>query len=286
MDVRIVTDSASDLPVDVAERLNISVVPCYVIADDRPMRDGVDITADEFYSRLVSATRLPTTAQPSAADFQAVYQDLLAMGHQVVSLHISGKLSGTVNSATQARAALSSEGAEAIEIVDSELASIPLALLVVAAAERAAAGDSHHDVAAHVRRMAGQTKGLFAVDTLEYLQKGGRIGRAQAFLGSMLSVKPILTLQDGEVYPLERQRNSSRALRRLAELAYAEAPLGQLGIIYSTEPQRASVLRDQLSGLLPADAIMMTRFGPVLGTYLGPGALGVGLIRAEDTPGS
>lgn len=286
MAVRIVTDSASDLPPDVADRLNIRVIPCYVIAEDRPMRDGVDITADEFYAYLASAARLPTTAQPSAADFQAVYQDLLAQGHQVVSLHVSGKLSGTVNSATQARAALASDGAEAIEIVDSGLASIPLALLAVSAAERVAAGDSHLEIAAYLRRRVEQTNALFVVDTLEYLQKGGRIGKAQAFVGSMLNVKPILSMQDGEPYPLERKRNANRAYRRLVDLIHWEAPLHKLGVIYSTEPQLAAGLRDQLSDLLPADDIVMARFGPVLGTYLGPGALGIGFVRAEDTSGS
>ena len=283
MAVRIVTDSSSDLPTHLAEQWDITVVPCYVIADDQPMRDGVDITADEFYSRLESSSRLPTTAQPSAADFQAVYDNLLAQGHQVVSIHVSEKLSGTLNSANQARAALGPAG-EGVEIVDSRLASIPLGLVALSAAERVAEGDSPHDVAVQARRDSNLTNSFFAVDTLEYLQKGGRIGKAQSFLGSMLNVKPILTLQDGEAHPLERVRNSSRAVRRLVELTRLEAPLRKLAVIYSTEHQQAQGLREDLSGLLAIDDITVARFGATLGTYLGPRALGVGFTRADDAP--
>ena len=126
MSVRIVTDSSSDLPPQLAERWNITVVPCYVVIDDQSYRDGIDISSDEFYRRLTSEQRLPTTAQPTVADFQSVYQDLLNQGHQVVSIHISGKLSGTLSSAQQARTALGNSDASRIEIVDSQLASIPL----------------------------------------------------------------------------------------------------------------------------------------------------------------
>jgi DegV family protein with EDD domain len=171
-----------------------------------------------------------------------------------------------------------------VEIVDSRLASIPLGLVALSAAERVAEGDSPHDVAVQARRDSKLTNSFFAVDTLEYLQKGGRIGKAQSFLGSMLNVKPILTLQDGEAHPLERVRNSSRAVRRLVELTRLEAPLRKLAVIYSTEPQQAQGLMEDLSGLLAIDDITVARFGATLGTYLGPRALGVGFTRAGDVP--
>ena len=282
MAIRIVTDSASDLPSQLAEQWHIIVLPCYVVIDDRSYRDGLDITSEEFYRRLSSEERIPTTAQPTAADFQSVYEDLLEQGHEIVSIHISGKLSGTLSSALQARLALGDNAASRIEIVDSQLASIPLGLVAIAAAQQAEGSDSHQQVADQIRRELPSTYAYFALDTLEYLQKGGRIGKAQAFLGSVLNVKPILTLRDGEAHPVERLRNRDRALRRLGELAHQLAPLQRLAVIHSTEPERAETLLGLLSDLLPAEQVVRARFGPTLGTYLGPGAVGVALTRAGD----
>ena len=281
MAIRIVTDSSADLPPPLARRWDITVVPCYVITDDHSYRDGVDISPEEFYSRLESSSRLPTTAQPSVADFQAVFDELVGEGHQVVSIHISGKLSGTVDSANQARAALGEQGTAGSAVADPQLASIPLGLLVLSAAQRARNARSHTQLAESVRAEVPLTNGYFVVDTLEYLQKGGRIGKAQAFLGSVLSVKPILTLHDGEAHPLERPRNRERAFKRLVELANEMAPLRQLAVIHSTEPDRVEALRECLSDLLPSEDVVVARFGPTLGTYLGPKALGVAFTRAD-----
>jgi DegV family protein with EDD domain len=282
MAIRIVADSAADLPSELAQQWNITVVPCYIISDDVTYRDGVDILPDQFYQQLLTNSRLPTTAQPSAADFQSVYQDLLAQGHQIISIHLSGKLSGTLNSAEQARASLGEEAGESIEIVDSQFASAPLGLVVLAAAQLAQDGSSHHQLAEQVRRNLPLTHCFFLLDTLEYLQRGGRIGKAQAFLGSVLGVKPILTIQDGEVHPLERPRNRERGVRRLVELARAMSPLRQLAVVYSTEPEQAETLRERLADLLPVDEVVISRFGPALGTYVGPRTLGVALTRAVD----
>ncbi len=287
MAVRIVTDSSSDLPPDLAQQWNITVIPAYIIIDDKPHRGGVDITADEFFRKLEAGGPLPTTAQPSVADFTATYQELLDQGHSVVSIHVSGKLSGTVNSAEQARAALGEEAAGRIEIVDSQLASIPVGLMTLAAARRAAEGtESHAQVAEQVRQGLPRYQTFFLLDTLTYLQKGGRIGKAQAFLGSVLNVKPILTIQDGLVHPVERARRWDRGLARLVELAQQLAPVEELAVIYSTKPQDAEALKDRLSSLLPSGEIVVARFGPALGTHIGPGGLGVALARAGDMPNS
>ncbi len=282
MAVRIVTDSAGDLPSELASRWNITVVPCYVVIGDRSYRDGVDIFADDFYSQLTSSARLPTTTQPSAADFQAVYEDLLSQGHQVVSIHVSSKFSGTLNSAHQARTALGEQAAARIEIVDSHLASLPQALLAVSAAERAEGSQSHHAIAEGARQEVSTIHCFFVPDTLEFLQRGGRIGKVQAFVGSVLNVKPILTIRDGEAHPLERTRNRDRAMRRIVELAQEKAPVRQLAVIYSTEREQAEALRDNLSGLLAPEKVVVARFGPILGTYLGPGAIGVALQKGDD----
>ena len=278
MTTRIVTDSSADLPPELAQRWDITVIPCYVVLDDMNYRDGVDLSPDDFYHRLVTNPRLPTTAQPSVADFQAVYQGLLDQGHHVVSIHVSGKLSGTLNSAEQAKASLGESSP--IEIIDSRLASISLGLVTLAAAQLAQAGEPYQEVAEQVGRDLPKTHGFFVLDTLEYLQKGGRIGRAQAFLGSLLSVKPILKLQDGEAHPVERQRSRERAVRRMLDLLRELAPVRQLAVIYSTEPDQAVELRRRLSDLLPEESMVTGRFGPTLGTYLGPNALGVALTRA------
>ncbi|PKB68273.1 MAG: hypothetical protein BZY81_02305 [SAR202 cluster bacterium Io17-Chloro-G4] len=282
MAVRIVTDSASDLPAELASRWNIEVVPCYVVIGDRSYKDGVDLSADEFYSQLTSSARLPTTSQPTPADFQTVYQDLMNQGHHVVSIHVSGKLSGTLNSAHQARVALGDEALGAIEIVDSQLASVPLALLAISAAEKAEDSNSLQEIAEAVRREVPDISCFFVPDTLEYLQRGGRIGKASAFLGSVLNVKPILTIRDGEAHPLERTRNLTRAMNRIVELAQENAPVRQLAVMYSTQREPAESLQDGLSGLLAAEHIIVARFGPTLGTYLGPGAIGVALAKGDD----
>ena len=276
MTVRIVTDSSADLPAELAQQHQITVLPCYVVVDGQTLKDGVDIQADDFYRRLQAGGPTPTTAQPTVADFQAVYQDLTSQGDQVVSIHVSGKLSGTLNSAEQAKGSLDSE---AVEIIDSRLAAMPLGLVVLEAAALAAEGGSHQEVAEKVRQGLDLHHGLFALDTLEFLQKGGRIGKAQAFLGSVLNVKPILRLHEGEAHPVERPRNRERAMHRLVELVKELGPVRRMAVIHSTDAERMAVLKQELTGLLPADQIIEARFGSTLGTYIGPDALGVAITQ-------
>lgn len=273
MTIRIVTDSSCDLPSGLIEQYGISVLPCYVVVDDQTFKDGLEIQADDFYRRLLADGRTPTTAQPTPSDFQTVYRELVGQGDQIISIHVSSKLSGTLNSAQQAKASL--DDGSAVEIIDSQLASIPLGLAVLDAAIMASKGGSVHDIAGQIRQRLSLHHGLFALDTLEYLQKGGRIGKARAFMGSVLHVKPILRLQDGEAHPVERPRNRERAMSRLVELAQELAPVRRLAVIYSTDPDRMVELKQGLTGILPADQIIESRFGSTLGTYIGPDALGV-----------
>ncbi len=279
MAIRIVTDSTSDLTPELANELGVTVVPANVIIDDVTYRDGVDLKSDEFYRRLIDGPGLPTTSQPSVGTFQAAYQEILDQGDEIVSIHVSGKLSGTVNSANQAKGSLGENAP--IEVVDSGGASIALALIIAAAAEAAGGAASCQELAEQVRRDLPRTSAVFALDTLEYLQKGGRIGKAQAFVGSLLSVKPILTLVDGEVHPLERPRNHQRAMRRMAELTREKGPAARLGIAFSTDEAWAADLRGSLSDVVPEDKVITVRFGPALGTYVGPRAVGVALTLAR-----
>jgi len=248
-----------------------------VVVDDQTFKDGLEIQADDFYRRLLADGRTPTTAQPTPSDFQTVYRELVGQGDQIISIHVSSKLSGTLNSAQQAKASLGD--GSAVEIIDSQLASIPLGLAVLDAAIMASKGGSVYDIAGRVRQSLGLHHGLFALDTLEYLQKGGRIGKARAFMGSVLHVKPILRLQDGEAHPVERPRNRERAIRRLVELAQELAPVRRLAVIYSTNADRMAELKQGLTGILPADQIIESRFGSTLGTYIGPDALGVAVTQ-------
>ena len=280
MTVRIVTDSSADLPQNLIDQHQITVLPCYVVVDDLTYKDGIEIQPDAFYARLQAEGRTPTTSQPTVADFQALYRDLVSQGHQVISIHVSAKLSGTLNSAEQAKASL--VDSSQVEIIDSRLASIPLGLAVLDAASILETGAKFHQAADKIRQGLDRHHGLFALDTLEYLHKGGRIGKARAFMGSVLSVKPILRIQDGEAHPVERPRNRDRAIRRLVELAQDLAPVQRLAVIYSTDPERMATLKQDLTGLLPADQIIEARFGSTLGTYIGPDALGVAITQSAS----
>ena len=281
MAIRVVTDSSADLPAELARQWHITVLPCYVMMDGVRYKDGVDLTHDDFYRRLVSMDRPPTTAQPPTADFQTAYSALLEQGHQILSIHVSGKLSGTLNSAEQAKSALKSAlgGDAPIQIIDSRLASIPLGLAVLEAAEAAKQAESLGDLTHLVRLGLPLNEAFFLLDTLEYLEKGGRIGKAQAFLGTILRVKPILKLSDGEAQPVARPRTQAKALALLLEMATRLGPAKRVAVIYSTEEEGARHLRRNLTDLAPEEEIIMARFGPTLGTYVGPGALGIALTR-------
>ena len=280
MAIRIVTDSVSDLPPALAQANDITVIPCYVVIGNETYKDGVEITADRFYSRLPDLPRLPSTSQPTIADFQETYQRLLDQGHQIVSVHVSAKLSGTLNSAVQAKAALGDSSD--IEIIDSQSASAPMGLVVLDAARIARESSDLQEVVRQTRLSLQKHHGFVMVDTLEYLQKGGRIGKAQAFLGGMLKVKPILTIRDGEVHPVERPRSLERAKNRLVEMAQTLAPIRQVNISYSTDRVQALGIRAQLAELVSPENLVESRFGPVLGTYVGPNALGVAVTQGTE----
>lgn len=279
MAIRIVTDSVADLPPALASANDITVIPAYVIIGDETFRDGLDISADRFYERLGNLPRLPTTSQPTMADFQEVYGRLLDEGHQIVSVHVSSKLSGTVNSATQAKAALGESSQ--IEIVDSQTASAPQGLVALNAAQWAREMNDFHELALRIRQSLSRYRSYVLVDTLEYLQKGGRIGKAQAFVGGMLKVKPILTVQDGEVHPVERPRSRERGRARIVELIRDLAPVRQINISYSTDRVQALAVRAELAEMVDPEHLYESRFGPVLGTYLGPNALGVSVAQGS-----
>jgi DegV family protein with EDD domain len=279
MSVKIVTDSTADLPQEVIDKYNIAVVPLTVHFGDTTYLDGVDIHATEFYSLLAGSARLPTTSQPSIGAMAELYSNLTENNSDIVSIHISGKLSGTLNSAMQAIKL--PEVKTRIEIIDSYQTSMGLGLVVLAAARVASENATLAQVLRTTAEAISNTHTFVLVDTLEYLEKGGRIGKAQAYLGSLLKVKPILTMKDGEVHPLERARSRQNGMDRLYERIRSLGKVDDLGVIHSTTPDQAKAFAQQLSPLYTGE-IVIGRFGPVIGTYLGPGALGVAVRTKES----
>jgi len=276
--VIVVTDSTADLPAEIYDELNITTVPLNVHFGDEVCRDQLDLTADEFWAKLAAFKGLPRTSQPSPGDFTETYQRLAAQfgdDASFISIHISQHLSGTLQSARMAAEMLPDLD---ITVVDSLLASLPQGMVVAAAARAAREGASKEEVLDLVERIKAGTRLYFCVDTLEYLQKNGRIGRAQAFLGALLNVKPLLTLQDGVVTPVEKIRGARRVIPRMAELAYAHvggAERPYLGIMHAGVPERAAELADLLRERTGVDDVLVGTLGPVIGTHAGPGTLGV-----------
>jgi DegV family protein with EDD domain len=254
------------------------VVPLNVHFGEQTLRDGVDLSSEEFYRRLVASPKLPTTSQPSVGAFVEAYKELLPGAEAIVSVHISSKLSGTCNSALGAREEV--KAVVPVEVVDTQQASLGLGLAALAAARAASAGAGLGRVLEETRRALGQVRFFGVLDTLEYLAKGGRIGKAQAYLGALLQIKPLLTVKDGEVAPLERVRTMARGMQRLVELTREAMPLQELMVIHSTAPDQAQELARQMAPCFPTGPIPVGRFGPVIGTHVGPGALGVALRRA------
>ncbi|MBI2867502.1 MAG: DegV family protein [Chloroflexi bacterium] len=272
MAVRLVTDSTADLSPELVRAHHVTVVPLNVLFGDQTYRDGIDITADEFYQRLVQGPVLPRTSQPSAGLFIDTYKKIATFDDQVLSLHISAKLSGTVNSALLAQKELPSYQ---LHIIDSQFVSMALGLTVLRAADVLAKGATVQQAIEATQEAIRAMRVFVICDTLEYLEKGGRIGKAQALLGSLLQIKPLVTVRDGEVHPLERVRTRTKALDRLCEMATAVPKPSAVAVCYSTTPDEAERLAQRLSIVMPRDQIMLSRFGPVLGTYVGPGALAV-----------
>jgi DegV family protein with EDD domain len=278
MSVRIVTDSTSDIPADLAEQLGITVVPLKVRFGNQEFRDGVDLTSEEFYTRLTGSPEFPTTSQPSVAEFIDVYDKIGRNSEGIVSIHISSKLSGTYNSAIQAKEQRILDCP--LEVIDTMQASMGLGMVAISAARKAGAGAGFDDIVSHVKAVSGKCQCIVLVDTLEYLEKGGRIGKARALIGSLLRIKPLIIVKDGIVHELAKERTRSRAIARLQSEVREYAPVEELAVLYSTSRDEAVSLAHEITDLLPdGKEPFITRFGPVIGTYLGPGGLGVGLLR-------
>ena len=280
--VSVVTDSTSYLPPELVERDDIRVVPLYVVfGGDRTVPE-VEITDyPAFFEELRSAEKLPTTSQPSVGDFVSAYEPLLAEGREIVSVHISGGLSGTPEAARQAKDALTRDGkgGERIEVVDSTTAAGGLGFMVLTAAAAARDGRSATEVAARVAEARKELKLWFAIDTLEFLKRGGRIGAASAWIGSTLRVKPILTVEN-EMTPVERVRTSTRAFERLVEYAHSCADSGARAwsAQHINAPDQCNRLVERCQEVFGTPPTLVSEIGPVLSAHTGPGLLGMGAV--------
>ncbi len=280
MPVHVVTDSTSDLPRDLAQSLGITVVPLNVHFGTQGFKDGVDLSADEFFRRLITEPELPKTSQPSVGDFASAYQGLEHEADGIVSVHISAKMSGTFNSAVQARSEVGTT--TPIEVIDTLQASMGLGLVAISAATAAQKGAGLDEVARVARDASERCRVFAGMDTLEYLIKGGRIGKARGMVGTLLRIRPMILVREGEAHELGKERTRAKMLARIQRTAEEFAPVDELCVLHSTTPEDAEQLARGISRLLPdGKEPLVTRFGPVLGTYVGPGAVGIGLLRSE-----
>jgi DegV family protein with EDD domain len=276
--VAIATDSTHYLPRSLADREGIHQVSLYVGWKDDRQRELEMDGFDAFYQRLRTDPGLPTTSQPSIGDFLEVWQPLLDDGHDIVAIHLAGGISGTCEAARQAQSLLTERGlGERVEVIDSESACGGTGLLALAACAAARAGADREQVVQRVRDARKALRIWFCVDTLEYLRRGGRIGKAQAWLGGTLRIKPILSLEY-EILPVERVRTAGRAFERM--VAYAEE-LRQNGVDgwvvqHIQAPEQAQRLIDRAQQIFGSDPVFTSEVGPVIGTYTGPGLIGVG----------
>jgi DegV family protein with EDD domain len=271
----IVLDSTADFP-DAQERYpNFRVVPLYVLFGEESFRDYVDIDPTRFYERLQTVAELPTTSQPTPGDFLAVYEELAPKYEHIIALPISSTLSGTYASA---QAAADMLGGDKVRVIDTRTVSASIAILAMGVQRRLDAGTTDEEIDAYVARYQETHHLLFTVNTLEYLAKGGRIGKAAAFAGNLLNVKPILTIRDGEVVPLKRVRGNHKAFeefRSQFESTSTDSPNLRIGIAHAAAPERLQALRELVEHVRPQAQIeIATELGAVIGTHAGPGTVG------------
>lgn len=274
--IRIVTDSTSDLLPDQAAALGVEVVPLTVRFGDEQFRDGIDLTPDDFYRRLPDTPVQPSTSQPTPDQFAQVYRRHVDAGDTVVSIHISAKLSGTLQSASLAAQEFP---AGAVRVVDSESVSAGIQFLVRGAVADAAAGMGADEVVSRAEGRRGRIRVYVLLDTLTYLQRGGRIGRAQSLLGGILNVKPLLRVA-AEVHPEARVRSRRQGIDKMVEIAAAQRPLEVLAVFHCGAPELLELIEPRLRADHPGVEIISGQLGAVVGTYSGPGGVGMGFLRA------
>lgn len=276
--VHIVTDSTADIPVDRLAGRPVTVVPLVVEVAGRTYRDGVDLSRDDFV-RYLRQGEIPKSSQPAIGAFWEVYQDRITHGYDVVAIHIASHLSGTSNTSRTAAAAVSQER---IRVIDSGTVSMGFGWLVIEAADLAARGATADEIVAYLERRKKDQRVYAALETLEFLQRGGRIGRAAALLGSALQMKPIVAIRGGAVEPVERVRTFRRARDRILALFREEMPFDALAVMHLGAEENAALLAKQIAAEQPGLDIVFSQIGTVIGAYSGPGLVGFAGLVARD----
>jgi len=275
--IKIVTDSSVDLPDDIARDLDITIVPLTIHFGEKTYVDGRDLTADAFYKMLTTEPAHPRTAQPAVGVFEEMYRSFAARGHEVVVLTLAAELSGTYNSAMLA---VQGVPEAQVTVIDSRVLSMGMGIIVMRAAQLAREGRDRTEIAAAVQAMIPHVSVYIMVDTMTYLQRGGRIGRASAFAGALLNVKPILGLQNGTVVPLQRVRSRAKALQEMLNIVQKEMPIGDFYIMHTAAPALGQEFEKMVEPIY-GKPIRVLPLGPVVGVHIGPGALGLGILSAR-----
>jgi DegV family protein with EDD domain len=279
--VAVVTDSTADLPVSLAEKLGITCIPLNIRIAGHSYEDRISISPETFMEMLQSEDSFPVTSAPSVGRFANEYERLSDSYDQIVSIHISSKLSGTYNSACTARD-LFIDGPE-IRVIDSGSASLAMGLVVKKAAERASEGASLEEIEVCVNDLLARTHLIFLVDTLEHLRRGGRIGRAAEIIGSVLQLKPLLRIEEGIVVPHARTRTRARALAGLIELIDEVPSIEAAAVLYTAGADDVGVLVEHLSQRIGNEELILSELSPVLSAHIGPAGLGVAFIEGQPS---
>ncbi|HEX2923235.1 MAG TPA: DegV family protein [Chloroflexota bacterium] len=276
--IRVVTDSTADMDDDEVQQLGISMVPLNVHWNNETYQDKVEISIDEFYRKLREEKGTPRTSQPSVGQFEESYRQLLKDADGIVSIHISSKLSGTLNSA---QVAARNVAPDRIAVIDSMTTTASLGNVVLKTAQMAETGASLAECVGLAEGLVPRVRLMACVDTLEFLRRGGRIGRAQAFAGNLLSIKLIFQVLDGVVVPVDRVRTRTGAIKHVADAVTTMGPLEELIVLYGDDRAPALQLYDLLATAFPQLRIRWGRIGPVLGTHTGPGVIGASILLAH-----
>ena len=276
MTVKIVTDSSSDIPPEIARELDITIVPLSVRFGSQTYRDGIDIMPEEFYRRLVEEPVHPATAAVSPGDFAGVYNKLATGAEGIISIHLSQKVSATYSAAVHGRSLMDNKTCP-VEIIDSRFVTIALGLITIAAARAARAGKGMQEIVAQVNALIPCMRVYGILDTLKYVMKGGRLGRAGPFISSILPIKPVLTMKDGTVAPIGAARTRTKAIERLCGLIASVPMVQELGIAHSTSEEEVLSFVEKIKAILPGVKPVISRLGPALGVHGGPGSILVGI---------
>ncbi len=281
--VAVVTDSTAYLPDELVSQYGITVIPLVVIWGEETLKDNVDISSDAFYKRLPTAEVMPSTSQPSIQAFADAFKQLNDEGYDILTVVISSALSGTLDSAIQAKKMIPDAN---ITLIDSQTSSLPLAYMALAAARAAKRGASLEECAKVAETVREHSQVFFAVDTLEFLHRGGRIGGASRFLGTALGLKPILYLKEGKVEALEKVRTSKKAQARLLDIigegVEGKSPINFIGVVHAASEENANKILELVKERFNPEELMVSNLSPVIGTHIGPGAVGIGYVAGVD----